>query len=158
MRAPQSSLKAPNSGPSRSCLPWSRLTQDSGRCGSRRDPDPLPSLTFHELRGRWQSGVTSCVVISENCCERLGSSSVSQAASPARRCISLLEHLAREKSLVPKCSEIKGNSPHISKGVFANDICEFESSEPSQPVRSLWAMSGLQKYVRHSRELARRHV
>jgi hypothetical protein len=62
------------------------------------------------------------------------------------------------KSLVPKCSEITRNSPHISKGVFENDICEFESSRPSQPVLSLWAMSGLQKYVRHSRELARRHV
>jgi hypothetical protein len=27
---------------------------------------------------------------------------------------------------------------------------------PSQPVRSLWVMSGLQKYVGHSRELAKR--
>jgi hypothetical protein len=54
------------SGSNRSCLPWCRLIQNNGRCGSRRDPDPLPSLTFLELRGRWQSGVTSVVVISQN--------------------------------------------------------------------------------------------
>ena len=41
---------------------------------------------------------------------------------------------------------------------FDSAIPRFESSRPSQPVRSLWAMSGLQKYVRHSRELARSHV
>jgi hypothetical protein len=39
-----------------------------------------------------------------------------------------------------------------------SDVSEFESYMASQPVRSLWAMSGLQKYVRHSRELARRHL
>ena len=55
------------------------------------------------------------LVISENCCERPGSSSVSQADSLARRCISLSVHLSREKSLVPKCSEITRNSPHIQK-------------------------------------------
>jgi hypothetical protein len=33
-------------------------------------------------------------------------------------------------------------------------IPEFESYDPSQPVQSLWAMSGLQKYGRHFRELA----
>src|SRR6266540_5980770 len=42
--------------------------------------------------------------------------------------------------------------------VLWNDISEFESDLPSQPVRSLWAMSGLQKYARHSRELTRRYA
>jgi hypothetical protein len=37
-------------GSSRPCLQWCRLAQNSGRCGSRRGPDRLPSLTFHELR------------------------------------------------------------------------------------------------------------
>src|SRR6266540_1053712 len=44
------------------------------------------------------------------------------------------------------------------KGIFCTDISEFESYMPSQAVLSLWAMSCLQKYVRHSRELARRHL
>src|ERR1700730_10491336 len=37
-------------GSSRPCLQWCRLAQNSGRCGSRRGPNRLPSLTFHELR------------------------------------------------------------------------------------------------------------
>ena len=44
------------------------------------------------------------------------------------------------------------------KGIICDDVSEFESHMPSQAVRSLWAMSGLQKYARHSRELARRHA
>ena len=44
------------------------------------------------------------------------------------------------------------------KGIFCHDISEFESYMPSQAVQSLWAMSRLQEYVRHSREFARRHV
>src|SRR5262249_17765910 len=39
------------------------------------------------------------------------------------------------------------------KGIFCDDISEFESHMPSQPVASPWAMSGSQKYARHSREL-----
>src|SRR5262249_16271498 len=52
MRAPQSSLKAPNSGSSRSCRRWCRLTRDNGRCGSHRGPAALRWLPFHELRAR----------------------------------------------------------------------------------------------------------
>ena len=40
--------------------------------------------------------------------------------------------LAREKTLVPECFEISGNSFDISKGIFQNDICKFESYMPSQ--------------------------
>ena len=40
--------------------------------------------------------------------------------------------LAREKSLVPERSEIRGNSPHNSKGIFEDDVSQFESSRPSQ--------------------------
>jgi hypothetical protein len=43
------------------------------------------------------------------------------------------------------------------KAIFWIVISEFESSQPSQPLGSLCAMSGLQKYARHSRELARRY-
>src|SRR6202040_2659140 len=38
---------------------------------------------------------------------------------------------------IAKRSEMKGNSGHTSKANFGSDICEFESSHPSQPVRSL---------------------
>jgi hypothetical protein len=41
------------------------------------------------------------------------------------------------------------------KGIFCDDISEFESSIPSQAVLSLWAMSGLQKYVRMTHLLDR---
>jgi len=48
-----------------------------------------------------------------------------------------LWQLSREKSLIAKRCEMKGNSGHTSKANFGSDICEFESSRPSQPVRSL---------------------
>jgi len=35
----------------------------------------------------------------------------------------------------------------LFKGIICDDVSEFESYMPSQPVRSLWAMSGLQKYL-----------
>jgi hypothetical protein len=47
---------------------------------------------------------------------------------------------------------------HFIQGIICDDVSEFESHMPSQPVRSLRAMSGLQKYVRHSRDLARGRV
>jgi hypothetical protein len=34
------------------------------------------------------------------------------------------------------------------KGIICGDVSEFESHMPSQPVLPLWAMSGLQKYMR----------
>jgi hypothetical protein len=40
------------------------------------------------------------------------------------------------------------------KGIIRDYISEFESYMPSQPVQSLWDMSGLEKYARHSGELA----
>jgi hypothetical protein len=40
--------------------------------------------------------------------------------------------LHREKSPVAERSEFSGNSGHISKAKFRNDISEFESSTPSQ--------------------------
>jgi hypothetical protein len=36
------------------------------------------------------------------------------------RCMSVLWQLAREKSLVPKCSGTGGNSSESSKGIFEN--------------------------------------
>jgi hypothetical protein len=48
-----------------------------------------------------------------------------------------LWQLSREKSLSAKRCEMKGNSGHTSKANSGSDICEFESSMPSQPVRSL---------------------
>ena len=39
--------------------------------------------------------------------------------------------------MIAKRSEMKRNSGHASKANFGSDICEFESSHPSQPVRSL---------------------
>jgi hypothetical protein len=71
-----------------------------------------------------------------------------------RRCTSVFWQLAREKSLVPKCSGIRGNSSENSKGIFQNDIRQFESSRPSQPVWSLQSMSRSQEIARHYRELA----
>src|SRR6266478_5022155 len=38
------------------------------------------------------------------------------------RCMWLFWQLTREKCLIPKCSEIRGNSSDISKGIFQIDI------------------------------------
>ena len=50
--------------------------------------------------------------------------------------MSLFWQLTREKCLIPKCSEIRGNSSDISKGIFQIDIRKFESCRPSHAVRS----------------------
>jgi len=47
-------------------------------------------------------------------------------------------------------------SARAFKGIVCDDISEFESYMPSQPVRSLWPMSSWQKLSRHCRKLARR--
>jgi hypothetical protein len=39
------------------------------------------------------------------------------------------------------------------KGIFCDDISEFESYMPSQPVASPWPMSAPQKYTHHARGL-----
>jgi hypothetical protein len=52
-----------------------------------------------------------------------------------------LWQLSREKSLIAKRSEMKGKFGPHSKANFGSDICEFESSMPSQPVRSPWRAS-----------------
>ena len=44
------------------------------------------------------------------------------------------------KSLVARRSGKKGQFSEVSKGVIQNDICEFESSRPRQPV---WSQTGL---------------
>src|SRR5215831_17706732 len=41
-----------------------------------------------------------------------------------------------------------GKSVRSFKGIICHDISEFESSHASHAVRSLWAMSGSQRYVR----------
>ena len=62
-----------------------------------------------------------------------------------------LWQLSREKSLIAKRYEMKGNSGgHTSKANFGSDICEFEASRPSRPVRSLLFDFRLCKYCRHS--------
>ncbi len=53
----------------------------------------------------------------------------------------VFDQLGREKSLVAICSEIRRSSGGISKADFEFDICEFESSQGSQPVGSLGASS-----------------
>jgi len=45
-------------------------------------------------------------------------------------------------------------STRLFKGIICDDISEFESHMPSQPVQSLWVRSSSQKFVRHSRGLA----
>ena len=64
-----------------------------------------------------------------------------------------LWQLSREKSLIAKRSEMKGNSGHTSKANFGSDICEFESSHPSQPVRSPLCDFRVCENRRHSRGL-----
>jgi hypothetical protein len=85
----------------------------------------------------------------------IGSHSGTHAASPAGRRMPVFWQLAREKSPVPKCSGIRGNSSDISDGNFRADICRFESYMPSQPVPSLRDMSECQKFARRFRELGR---
>jgi hypothetical protein len=53
-----------------------------------------------------------------------------------------------------KCANTARNCCDISKGEFQIDICEFESSQPSQRVRSLLPLSGSNKLVRYLRDLA----
>jgi hypothetical protein len=43
-----------------------------------------------------------------------------------------LWQLSREKSLIAKRREMKGNSGHTSKTILEATFCEFESSRPSQ--------------------------
>ena len=64
-----------------------------------------------------------------------------------------LWQLSREKSLIAKRSEMKGNSAHTSKASFGSHICEFESSHPSQPVRSPLCDFRVCENRRHSRGL-----
>jgi hypothetical protein len=99
---------------------------------------------------------SSCGGDSRKMWAETGSNYRPRSQSSRKGCMSGFWQLAREKSLVPGCSEIRGNSFDISKGIFQNDICRFESYMPSQPVRSLCPMSRSSKYVRHSRRLATR--
>ena len=50
----------------------------------------------------------------------------------SRRVLRQFGQLAREQSLVPKRSEIRGNSAGISRAIFEFDICRFESWWGSQ--------------------------
>src|SRR5262249_25010882 len=45
---------------------------------------------------------------------------------------------------------VSRKSTRLFKGIISDDISEFESYMPSQPVQSLWVMSSSQKFVRHS--------
>ena len=70
--------------------------------------------------------------ISENFAQRPVRIPAPTQAVLAGRCMSVFWQLAREKSLVPKCSGTRGNSSENSKAIFQNDIRKFESSRPSQ--------------------------
>lgn len=61
-----------------------------------------------------------------------GSNSVTDVASPAGRCMSVFWQLAREKSLIPKCSEIRGIHPKFQRAFFK---MTFASSSPAAPAR-----------------------
>ena len=52
-------------------------------------------------------------------------------------CPADFSQLSRDKSLGPYLARFGGNSRGISKGFFEKGIWRFESSRPSQPVRSL---------------------
>jgi hypothetical protein len=67
----------------------------------------------------------------------------------------VLSRLAREKSLVPKCSKKRPNWSDILKGIFQNDIREFESWHPSRPPRVTTDASRADENSRHLRDLAR---
>jgi hypothetical protein len=69
-----------------------------------------------------------------------------------------LWQLSREKSLIAKRYEMKGNSGHTSKANFGSDICEFESSRPSGPMRSPLCDFRVCENRRHSRGLGWRAV
>jgi hypothetical protein len=77
--------------------------------------------------------------------QEIGLNLAGRAGRAAGSGMSEFAQLAREKSLVRNVPEHRRNSSDISKGIIGNDISRFESWRPSQPVRSLWAMSELQK-------------
>jgi hypothetical protein len=58
-----------------------------------------------------------------------------RAASPGRRS-------SNANSLCGQNSAGSGQSERPFNGIFCDDVSEFESDHLSQPVRSLWAMSG----------------
>src|SRR5262249_56771036 len=90
-----------------------------------------------------------------------------------RRCLACDRVQARgatigEASATRKCLSLRGllvvrirldhrKSVRPFKGIFCNDVSEFESYMPSQAVPSLRGIPSLQKYMRHPRGLARRH-
>ena len=51
---------------------------------------------------------------------------------------------------------VSRKSPRIFKRIVCDDVSEFESHMPSQPVQSLCAMSRSQEFLRHSRGLCLR--
>src|SRR6185295_8748607 len=90
-------------------------------CVSARRHRALPPISENMTRDRFESAI--------------------YAASSAASRMRILQQLLCEKSLVAMCSDICGNSSDILKGIFANDISEFESSKGSQLARSLCAVS-----------------
>ena len=54
-----------------------------------------------------------------------------------------LWQLSREKSLIAKRSEMKGNSGHTSKANFGSDICEFKSSHPASQCGLSYSIPGV---------------
>jgi hypothetical protein len=70
-------------------------------------------------------------------------------------CVCRSPQRAREKSLVPMCSEFRHILPDIPKGVFGNGISRFESWHPSQRLRSLLLDFKVCENLRHSRGLGR---
>jgi hypothetical protein len=92
----------------------------------------------------------------QNTAPETGSDPMYRARSAARSVESKAGSFRAKSLWSPSVPKAGPNSPDTSKARFARDICEFESSQPSQPVPSLWDMSRSQKFARHSRELSRR--
>jgi hypothetical protein len=63
---------------------------------------------------------------------------------PGSSCVSPTPQLKREWSPWPEFRLDFRKSVRPFKGIFCDDVSEFESHMPSHAVRSLWAMSDLQ--------------
>src|SRR5215470_14811755 len=111
--------------------PGGGRTALAGKSPNRLKAQVMP--TTHALFARQVQPNNQCSAVILNDFHRR-SAAVDGAAT---RCWSAFWQLAREKSLVARRSGMEEQFRKVIKDIPQNDVCEFESSRPSQTVRSL---------------------
>src|SRR5262249_2309178 len=108
------------------------------------EPSPELRIPALQLKREWSPGRNSVRILGI----RARSAGVARASIPAE----VLAHAAYPKRCSSNANGLGGQtsagfwkSVRPFKGIFCVDVSEFESYMPSQAVRSLWTMSGLQE-------------